>query len=226
MLTYREVTVTATLRQWYRVLNSCRSFTGNYICEDDDIYSKDNCQVTYFEKKLYESLIVIEQFLSSILIDSKVSESGYFDVLTNYSGVVEYSLKNFTEFDTYLGLTYTWTSEVSLKCFLNLIMSGKFKNYMMLEFSNPEFYVPDIIRGTEYEQEWLSDLESIENIMPFATKVKIIELGVLSTLLEEYKNSVSGEEHEFYASIISSYIDNYNQLGSCVKLELNLDRSN
>lgn len=51
--------------------------------------------------------------------------------------------------------------------FYKIIFDGKAK----------QFYVPPIIRGTELENEWLEDMESLSDIIPTGTLVDIEELG-------------------------------------------------
>lgn len=40
------------------------------------------------------------------------------------------------------------------------------------------YYVPAIIRGTEFEADWISDLESISDNIPQATMIKVAERGI------------------------------------------------
>ena len=55
-------------------------------------------------------------------------------------------------------------------------------------FFNPsckifDWFVPPIIKGTEYESQWIEDLESVKDIIPQATQVMIVETGHLSKFL-------------------------------------------
>ena len=65
---------------------------------------------------------------------------------------------------------------------------------MICNFEVPQldFFVPPIIRGTQYEDIWLSDLKSIADIIPQATKVCIVEMGSISDFLLKCEERLCG----------------------------------
>lgn len=46
-----------------------------------------------------------------------------------------------------------------------------------------KYYVPKILRGTEYEKEWTEDLESVSNTFPIATLVDVVETGTITNFM-------------------------------------------
>ena len=49
-----------------------------------------------------------------------------------------------------------------------------------------------MIRGTEYEKEWLSDLESIKDVVPQATEVRVLESGLLPNFVAKAQERLCG----------------------------------
>lgn len=49
--------------------------------------------------------------------------------------------------------------------------------YEMTLLENPQYYIPKIIRGTEFEAEWLKDISSLEDFYPQGMLVKVNERG-------------------------------------------------
>ena len=55
-----------------------------------------------------------------------------------------------------------------------------------------EFYVPEIIRGTKYEKEWLKDAESIKDIYPQGTMIKTVQCGNIDTFVLKLRERACG----------------------------------
>ena len=56
-------------------------------------------------------------------------------------------------------------------------------SYEMSLLEEPQFYVPPIIKGTQYEQEWLHDISSLKNNFPQGMLVKINERGTIENFI-------------------------------------------
>ena len=59
-------------------------------------------------------------------------------------------------------------------------------------FDKPEFYVPPIIRGTELEQEWLKERESLKNNFPQGMLIKINERGTVENFVLKCTERICG----------------------------------
>lgn len=56
-------------------------------------------------------------------------------------------------------------------------------NYEMSMLKENEFYVPPIIKATEFEKEWLYDMYSIEDLFPQGMLVKVNERGTIENFV-------------------------------------------
>ncbi len=56
-------------------------------------------------------------------------------------------------------------------------------NYEMSFLKESEFYVPPIIKATEFEKEWLYDMYSIEDLFPQGMLVKVNERGTIENFV-------------------------------------------
>ena len=52
-------------------------------------------------------------------------------------------------------------------------------NYEMTLLKEPKYYVPPIIRNTEYENEWIKDISSLKDFYPQGMLVKVNERGTI-----------------------------------------------
>lgn len=55
--------------------------------------------------------------------------------------------------------------------------------YEMTLLDKPQYYVPKIIRGTEYEEEWIRDISSLKNYYPQGMLVKVNERGTVENFV-------------------------------------------
>ena len=56
-------------------------------------------------------------------------------------------------------------------------------SYEMTLLDTPEYYVPEIIKGTELEEEWLKDISSLEEYYPQGMLVKVNERGTVENFV-------------------------------------------
>jgi hypothetical protein len=55
-----------------------------------------------------------------------------------------------------------------------------------------QFYVPKIIKGIEYEANWVTDLMSVAETTPIATKVPVVETGFIGEFLMKCDERLCG----------------------------------
>lgn len=56
-------------------------------------------------------------------------------------------------------------------------------SYEMTLLEKPQYYVPPIIRNTEYEEEWIKDISSLEKYYPQGMLVKVNERGTIENFV-------------------------------------------
>ena len=64
--------------------------------------------------------------------------------------------------------------------------------YEMSFSDTNEFFVPDIIKGTEYEEEWLKDIKSLEDNFPQGLLININERGTIENFVLKCQERLCG----------------------------------
>ena len=64
--------------------------------------------------------------------------------------------------------------------------------YEMSFSETNEFFVPDIIKGTEYEEEWLKDIKSLEDNFPQGLLININERGTIENFVLKCQERLCG----------------------------------
>lgn len=64
------------------------------------------------------------------------------------------------------------------------------KYFVMSDLRTDTFYVPKVIRGTDLENEWRSDLRSVADLVPQATLLDIKEVGYLGDFLHKCEERI------------------------------------
>lgn len=65
--------------------------------------------------------------------------------------------------------------------------------YEMSLLDSPKYYIPPIIRKTEYEREWLNDISSLEDLFPQGMLVNINERGTIENFVLKCTERLCGE---------------------------------
>lgn len=73
--------------------------------------------------------------------------------------------------------------------------------------ANNKFYVPTIIKGTELEAEWVSDLESLSDNIPQATLVKVAERGITERYTWKMQERLCGRAMNEIKDITASCLE-------------------
>ena len=168
---------TTSIRMWSYIRQFCRDYISAWNdggASLDLKRTKFNDELLKCIKDLYESL-TLANIYSEKIVDNKGRGCKFLARQTFYN--IEDAEERYS--DAYL-IEYK-------SSFADLAQQQRHRtlDYFMC-FDGSEtmnFYVPKLLRGTDYEREWLCDLESISDTFPIATLVKVIETGTISNFM-------------------------------------------
>lgn len=168
---------TTSLRMWSYI----RQFCKRYI----DVWNDDGASLdlvrTPFNKKVLECIkdlynsLTLANLYSDHIVDNKARN---FQFLAKQTG---YNIWNATE-------SYSDSYLIKYKSsFASLAQEHRHRTlnyYMCFDGSQAiNFYIPKLIRETEYKQIWLEDLEKVKESYPIATLVDVVETGTITDFL-------------------------------------------
>jgi thymidylate synthase ThyX len=189
---------------------------------DDDIKdtklvkSETGEEASFFETKLYYDLLNLANYIRDTMYVEELrdSKNRCFEFLTSYSGnpnhpLAKYDVSCFqpdyagrysytqdtTSVDDCLGLVYNVAYPASFVHIAQAERHRTLKYYMVANLndtSNLDFFIPPILLGTAYADEWLEDLHSVSDIIPQATKIAIIETGSIADFLLKCEERLCG----------------------------------
>ena len=81
--------------------------------------------------------------------------------------------------------------------------------YEMSFSDKNEFFVPDIIKGTEYEEEWLKDITSLEDNFPQGLLININERGTIENFVLKCQERLCGAAQLEIAKQTKATMDRY-----------------
>ena len=154
---------TTSIRQWNYIIDWCEKFI-----ETETPYN-------YFFTELKKYIMELGKCIKDVLYVEELRDiKGRFglDMIEFDKMSLEEKKENFVKGKLY---TYHYKGTFAQyaqahrhrSLFYKIIFDGKAK----------QFYVPPIIRGTELENEWLEDMDSLSDIIPTGTLVDIEEIG-------------------------------------------------
>lgn len=164
-----------SIRQWNYIYDWCIKYINSVSGKD----------LSYFEEELLKDFKELSNFIKeNLYIDGlRDFKNRCFDFLTYYSGEINHPMAEYTIGENYYGDAYTISYYAS---FVHIAQAQRHRviKYFMHYMDNIHmFYTPQILftsEDTNIVNEWLSDLKSVENLIPQATLVGIIETGHIS----------------------------------------------
>ena len=170
---------TASIRQWNYIIDWCDGFASSSLSEN------------YFNNTLKACVQELSNWLKDNLYIEELSDNKHrsFDFLAVQTGSM---WADFKPNDIYYGNTYQTMYDVSLVSLAHLIRHRTLKYYMLFDGDVRNYYVPAIIKNTDYEREWLADLESVEQYIPGATLVSVVETGTLDNFILKCEERLCG----------------------------------
>ena len=171
------------------------------------VYKGTDTPVTYFEEQLYYDMLKLSNFIFENLYVEELrdTKNRYFEFLVNGSGEKDHPMRYYNisafEPDGYTN-TFDYTEKTHSEddiidtvyqvaypaSFVHIAQAERHRTLQYFMYFNPcskvfDWFVPPIIRGTEYEGQWLEDLELVKDIIPQATQVMIVETGHISKFI-------------------------------------------
>lgn len=171
------------------------------------VYKGTDTPVTYFEEQLYYDMLKLSNFIfETMYVDElRDTKNRYFEFLVNGSGEKDHPMRYYNisafEPDGYTN-TFDYTESTHSEddiidtmyqvaypaSFVHIAQAERHRTLQYFMYFNPcskvfDWFVPPIIRGTEYESQWIEDLESVKDIIPQATQVMIVETGHISKFI-------------------------------------------
>lgn len=202
---------TTSLRQWNYIYDWCLKYMKHYEVNGDKVYSiNDNNEASYYEAELYKDFSALSDFIAKNLYVDELrdNKNRAFDFLGGFSGsdftpilsyrLAEYnfedeSINESVENDDKLDFNYSvsyWAS------FVHIAQAQRHRTltYWMTfsPYNEARFFVPPIIRNTEFEKVWLEDLNSIKDVVPQATMFEVIETGTLDKFILKCEERLCG----------------------------------
>lgn len=193
----------ATIRQWNYIYDWCKKYTDRFSWHHDTdgelvlVYRGTTNEVSFFELELYKDFVDLMEFIKCnfYVEELRDSKNRCFEFLTNLSGDASHPMANYSsEDDDYLGITYSVSYPASFVHIAQAERHRTLKYFMNFKpsASNPVFFVPKCIRGTDLEQEWLSDLKSVKDLVPQATMIDCIETGHITDFILKCEERLCG----------------------------------
>lgn len=179
---------TTTLAQWNYIYDWCQryimQFEKSSIAANGLIrYLKDGTirPATFFETQMYDDLQELYTYLRENLYIENLRDHKKrgFDMLVDIFDENHFMKDYNHEKDENIRFAYTTDYDTSLIVLSHLHRHKTLKYYMNLDVEHAGFYVPVFIQGTELEDEWLKDMESVRDLIPQGMLVHIIETGTL-----------------------------------------------
>lgn len=209
-----------SLRQWNYIYDWCQKYISQYAIHRNLFEITTNNvlvkigtteEVSYFEYKLWEDLCELSAFIKENLYVEELRDpkNRCFSFLTNLSGdinhpmskyrIIEADYTGYREEDVYseddvLGVTYNVSYPASFVHIAQAERHRTLKYFMQFNpyNSNLEFFIPQMIRGTVLESEWLDDLGSVHESIPQATMVGIVETGHIEDFILKCEERLCG----------------------------------
>lgn len=178
---------------------------------------KTGTKASFFETRLYYDLLNLANYISDTMYIPELRDNKHrcFEFLTGYSGVEDHPMTKYDvscfEPDGYTG-EYEYTcdthsSDDKLDLTYNIAYPASFvhiaqaerhrtlKYFMLCNFSNTDnldFFIPPMLIGTKYADEWIKDLQSVADIIPQATKIIVVETGHIGDFILKCEERLCG----------------------------------
>lgn len=190
-----------SLRQWNYIYDWCIKYTSQFEYIDKLCNMRQNrvlvrkgtsTSASYFEGELYKELKELSDYIKDNLYveDLRDIKNRCFDFLTSLSSNKNHPMSKYKyPEDDYYGITYSTSYKVSFPCLADILRHRTLKYFIVFDDKSMdrEFFIPECIRGTKYEDMWLSDLNEIKDCIPQGTLVKVVETGHVSDFVLKCK---------------------------------------
>ena len=201
---------TTSLRQWNYIYDWCINFCNKYEPKADKEYIKvmaggngdvtiirksDGNVASYFEKSMYYDLLSLSNFIYETLYVEELRDFKHrrFDCMAML--YKDHPMNLYDLVNDKVDVTYQVSYPASFVQIAQAQRHRTLKYYMLFDIEangDYDYFIPPVIRGTGYEQEWLNDLKSVECFVPQATMIKIVETGTLDNFILKCEERLCG----------------------------------
>lgn len=177
--------------------------------KSNDLFSKQLEEEAIDLKKAFE-----DTFGDLIVKDTKNQYIRFFAAQHQKANFMDSVFKKDQIGDSY---TITYTASLAMIAQAQRHRTIRYTMYLSkpAEFG---FYVPEIIKGTALENEWLADISSVKDIIPQGTLVKITEQGIFEDFALKCKERLCGRAQleicKKTAEIVQLFLDNKENLST------------
>lgn len=193
---------TISYRQLFLTIDYLRKlqFNCTYIMENLD----ENSDKYIFHNKLQETAKALRGDLENLITDIKIRdnknqhirflEAQYVSDVFHDKVVMIDKLPGASEFKSQnIADSYTLVYNGSLAMLAQAQRHRTLRYSMFLEYPGEfGFYIPEIIKNTELEEEWIKDINSVKYCVPQGTMVRITEQGLFEDFALKCKERMCG----------------------------------
>jgi len=181
-----------SLRQWNYIFDWCESYLNTH----QSIVNND--ESLFFEVSLYQDIKELYETLKNIdglyIKELRDLNNRHFSFLARQTCDIMSSY----DIDEQIGDMYRVIYNGSFVQLAQAQRHRTLKYFMIYDGKTPSFfYVPPMIRGTELEIEWVSDMNKVADKIPQGTMVQIIECGYIGDFFLKCNERLCGRaQHE------------------------------
>lgn len=196
---------TTSLRQW------------NYIHDWAEKYLAGTKDDNFFDQNLREEMTELRDFIRGNLYveDLRDTKGRCFEFLTDNAGVGKHPMSSIdmdvNELEV-AGVAYTISYFCSYCSIAQSERHRTLKYFMSMNKLCPTeygFFTPDFIVGSNWESEWFEDLESVKDLIPQATLIKIVETGFIGDFLLKCKERLCGAAQFETMTVVHDIADEF-----------------
>ena len=171
---------TTSLRMWSYI----RDMLNRYIDRNSNFIGD-----TDFNKKLLDCIVELRDKINEIgitsdkIVENKGRELNFLAKQTGY---------NIWDEEECFGASYLIKYKSTLVGLAQEQRHRTLDYFMCFDGSFLNFYVPEILRGTEYEEKWLEDIVTVSESYPNGTLVDVVETGLITNFLYKCDERLCG----------------------------------
>lgn len=202
---------TTSIRQWNYIYDWCNRYCEGYLVDEDGdvVYASNNNKASYFESELYWDLSDLAEFIESTMYVANLRDykNRCFNVLCDLSGDENHPMQDYS-----IGEDDNIDMGYCISYYGSFVQIAQAQRHRTLKYfikfdptADRQYFVPMMIRNTELEEEWLKDLKTVEEFVPQATRVGIIETGFVGDFVLKCTERLCGRAqwetmHQTYQS--------------------------
>ena len=192
---------TTSLDQWNFIYDWCHKYMDQFGTKGDVMLriNKDGSTrpATWFEQNIYTDLSELANFIRENLYCPTIRDHKKrgFDMLTEIFDP-DHPMQKYDHCNETIRFSYLTDYYASFIVLSHLDRHRTIKYWMLLDsLCKPGtygFFIPPSIRDTNWEAEWLRDMESVKDLYPQGMMIHIIEAGTLDNFVLKTSERLCG----------------------------------